>query len=170
MAEEVRPCWEGAKAAADATMEARIIDFMVGYIIVGLTKIMESPGAIRRAWVMVGKRDLRQAQERKKQNTRYYGKQALSVFPTETSPLRSFVFNFPNPPTDYANSRGIVRSWFVTFGFYGTKVRFSTAILKLRFHYLGTFGILGENVFFSSQKVRVLIESRQIRMWDSMRK
>ena len=31
MAEEVRPCWAGAKAAADATMEARIIDFIVGY-------------------------------------------------------------------------------------------------------------------------------------------
>lgn len=31
MAEEDRPCWAGAKAAADATTEARIIDFMVGY-------------------------------------------------------------------------------------------------------------------------------------------
>lgn len=36
MAEEVRPCWAGAKAAADATMEARIIDFMVEYRFVGL--------------------------------------------------------------------------------------------------------------------------------------
>jgi len=29
MAEEARPSWTGAKAAADATSEARIIDFMV---------------------------------------------------------------------------------------------------------------------------------------------
>ena len=36
MAEEVRPCWAGAKAAADATTEARIIDFLVEYRFVGL--------------------------------------------------------------------------------------------------------------------------------------
>jgi hypothetical protein len=42
MAEEARPSWDGAKAAAEATREARIIDFMVGYriVLLGMNEIM----------------------------------------------------------------------------------------------------------------------------------
>ena len=38
MAEVVRPSWAGAKAAAEATREVRIIDFIVGYRIISLVE------------------------------------------------------------------------------------------------------------------------------------